>query len=246
MEQKYIMLRAKSIAGAGLFVLALALAGAAEASAQSTLFNIPSTDVVAKKKVYAEFDFISHLEPHDEGGFQAYIPRVVVGVGGNVEVGANVAFTDALAPDQPVELQPNVKYRFYNNEENGVAASVGGILYTPIANRAGVDTFGLLYTTVSKKVKGTYGPRLTGGGYGLVGRANGNGSEGGAIVGYEQPLHAKVNFVADWLSGKNRFGYVTPGFSFTTSSRSALYVGYSIGNQGRKNNALFVYYGYTF
>lgn len=246
MEQKYIMLRAKSIAGAGLFVLALALAGAAEASAQSTLFNIPSTDVVAKKKVYAEFDFISHLEPHDEGGFQAYIPRVVVGVGGNVEVGANVAFTDALAPDQPVELQPNVKYRFYNNEDNGVAASVGGILYTPIANRAGVDTFGLLYTTVSKKVKGTYGPRLTGGGYGLVGRANGNGSEGGAIVGYEQPLHAKVNFVADWLSGKNRFGYVTPGFSFTTSSRSALYVGYSIGNQGRKNNALFVYYGYTF
>ena len=246
MEQKYIMLRAKSIAGAGLFVLALALAGAAEASAQSTLFNIPSTDVVAKKKVYAEFDFISHLEPHDEGGFQAYIPRVVVGVGGNVEVGANVAFTDALAPDQPVELQPNVKYRFYNNEENGVAASVGGILYTPIANRAGVDTFGLLYTTVSKKVKGTYGPRLTGGGYGLVGRADGNGSEGGAIVGYEQPLHAKVNFVADWLSGKNRFGYVTPGFSFTTSSRSALYVGYSIGNQGRKNNALFVYYGYTF
>ena len=246
MEQKYIMLRAKSIAGAGLFVLALALAGAAEASAQSTLFNIPSTDVVAKKKVYAEFDFISHLEPHDEGGFQAYIPRVVVGVGGNVEVGANVAFTDALAPDQTVELQPNVKYRFYNNEENGVAASVGGILYTPIANRAGVDTFGLLYTTVSKKVKGTYGPRLTGGGYGLVGRANGNGSEGGAIVGYEQPLHAKVNFVADWLSGKNRFGYVTPGFSFTTSSRSALYVGYSIGNQGRKNNALFVYYGYTF
>ena len=246
MEQKYIMLRAKSIAGAGLFVLALALAGAAEASAQSTLFNIPSTDVVAKKKVYAEFDFISHLEPHDEGGFQAYIPRVVVGVGGNVEVGANVAFTDALAPDQPVELQPNVKYRFYNNEENGVAASVGGILYTPIANRAGVDTFGLLYTTVSKKVKGAYGPRLTGGGYGLVGRANGNGSEGGAIVGYEQPLHAKVNFVADWLSGKNRFGYVTPGFSFTTSSRSALYVGYSIGNQGRKNNALFVYYGYTF
>lgn len=246
MEQKYIMLRAKSIAGAGLFVLALALAGAAEASAQSTLFNIPSTDVVAKKKVYAEFDFISHLEPHDEGGFQAYIPRVVVGVGNNVEVGANVAFADALAPDQPVELQPNVKYRFYDNEENGVAASVGGILYTPIANRAGVDTFGLLYTTVSKKVKGTYGPRLTGGGYGLVGRANGNGSEGGAIVGYEQPLHAKVNFVADWLSGKNRFGYVTPGFSFTTSSRSALYVGYSIGNQGRKNNALFVYYGYTF
>lgn len=246
MGQTYTMPRAKLIARAGLFVLALMLWGGQRASAQSTLFNIPSTDVQAKKKVYVEFDFISHLEPHDEGGFQTYVPRVVVGTGGNFEVGANVAFTDALAPDQPVELQPNVKYRFYNDESGGVAASAGGILYTPVANRAGVDTFGLLYTVVSKKVKGTYGPRLTGGGYGLVGRANGNGSEGGAIVGYEQPLHAKVNFVADWLSGRNRFGYVTPGLSFTTSSNSALYAGYSIGNQGRKNNALFVYFGYTF
>jgi hypothetical protein len=55
-----------------------------------------------------------------------------------------------------------------------------------------------------------------------------------------------VNFVADWLSGKNRFGYVTPGLSFIVSKTSALYAGYSIGNQGRKNNALFVYYGITF
>jgi hypothetical protein len=171
---------------------------------------------------------------------------VVYGVGKRFEIGANFAFTDALAPNQPVEFQPNIKYQFYNNEENGVAAAVGGILYTPIAHRAGVDTFGLLYSTVSKKVKGNYGPRLTGGGYGLVGRANGNGNEGGAIAGYEQPLHRRVSFVADWFSGKNRFGYVTPGFAFTVSSNSLLYAGYSVGNQGRKNNALFVYYGITF
>jgi len=214
--------------------------------AQSTLFNIPSTDVVATRKTYVEFDFISHFESHEKGGFQAYVPRVVVGVAKGIEVGANVAFLDTLAPDQPVELQPNVKYQFYNSEKYGVAAAAGGILYTPIANRTGIDTFGLLYSTVSKKFKGDHGPRLTGGGYGLVGRANGNGSEGGAIVGYEQPLHSRVNFVADWLSGKNRFGYVTPGFSFVVTKSSAFYVGYTIGNSGRKNNALFVYYGITF
>jgi len=151
--------------------------------AQSTLFNIPSTDVVATRKTYVEFDFISHFESHEKGGFQAYVPRVVVGVAKGIEVGANVAFLDTLAPDQPVELQPNVKYQFYNSEKYGVAAAAGGILYTPIANRTGIDTFGLLYSTVSKKFKGDHGPRLTGGGYGLVGRANGNGSEGGAIVG---------------------------------------------------------------
>jgi hypothetical protein len=55
-----------------------------------------------------------------------------------------------------------------------------------------------------------------------------------------------VNFVADWLSGKNRFGYVTPGFSFVVTKTSAFYAGYSIGNFGRKNNALFLYYGITF
>jgi hypothetical protein len=240
------MLRLKSIAAALCAVCAMTLSESRPARAQSTLFNIPSTDVVAERHIYLEFDFVSHLEPHDDGGFQAYVPRAVCGAGKRVEVGVNVAFLDAETPDQPVELQPNVKYQFYSNEDNGVSAAAGGILYTPVANRAGVDTFGLLYTVVSKKVKGSYGPRLTGGGYGLVGRANGNGSEGGAIVGYEQPLHRKVSFVADWLSGRNRFGYVTPGLSFALPRGSALYAGYSIGNVGRKNNALFVYYGITF
>jgi hypothetical protein len=246
-SKSYNMLRLKSIAWAlGALCAMTTLFDSPKAQAQSTLFNIPSTDVVAPKKTYLEFDFISHLEPHDEGGFQAYVPRAVFGAGRKVAVGVNVAFLDAEADGQAVELQPNVKYQFYANEDNGVTAAAGGILYTPIANRAGVDTFGLLYTVVSKKVKGAYGPRITGGGYGLVGRANGNGSEGGAIVGYEQPVHGRVSFVADWLSGRNRFGYVTPGFSVALPKSSALYAGYSIGNFGRKNNALFVYYGITF
>ncbi|HJQ31929.1 MAG TPA: hypothetical protein VJ866_07120 [Pyrinomonadaceae bacterium] len=239
------MLRLKSIAAALCAVAALTLFDST-ARAQSTLFNIPSTDVVAEKHVYIEFDFVSHLEAHADGGFQAYVPRAVYGVGKHLEVGANVAFLDAEAPGQPVELQPNVKYQFYSNETNGVSAAAGGILYAPVSHRAGADTFGLVYTVVSKKVKGRYGPRITGGGYGLLGRADGNGTLGGAIVGYEQPLHRRVSFVGDWLSGRNRFGYVTPGLSFALPHASALYAGYSIGNVGRKNNALFVYYGITF
>jgi hypothetical protein len=217
-----------------------------DAYAQSTIFNIPSTDAVGKGKTYLEFDFLSHLEDHEDGGFQSYVPRIVVGLGKGVEIGANFSFTDALAPDQPVEFQPNLKWQIYAGEDNGVATSAGIIGYLPIANREGTDSFGLLYWNVSKKFKGDYGPRLTGGGYGLVGREDGLGTKGGAIVGYEQPLHSKVSFVADWLSGYNRFGYVTPGLSFTLPKSSLLNIGYSIGNEGRKNNALFVYYGITF
>jgi hypothetical protein len=241
------MLFVKSILVAVFVISLVVVTNADHAAAQSTLFNIPSTDVVAKKKVYLEFDFISHLEAHSNGGFQAYVPRAVVGVGKRTEIGVNAAFIDALAPNQPVELQPNIKHQFYQNEGNGVTVAAGGIMYLPIANRSGTDTFGMIYTVVSKQVKASHGPRLTGGAYGLIGRINGSGTNGGAIVGYEQPLApGKVSFVTDWFSGRNRFGYVTPGFAFTVSKTSLLYAGYSVGNQGRKNNGLFVYYGITF
>jgi hypothetical protein len=243
------MRKAKSITrtiGALGFALVLALLNSQAAVAQSTLFNIPSTDVVPKNKIYLEFDFLSHFESHEDGGFQTYAPRAVFGVGKSVEVGINVTAVDTFAPDQPVYVSPNVKWQFYANEENGMAASGGALLYTPIANRSGADTYGFVYSVLSKKVKGNYGPRLTGGAYGLPGLRDGLGTQGGAILGYEQPIAKKVTFLTDWFSGKNAFGYVTPGVSFTLPKSSLLNIGYSIGNQGRGNNALFIYYGITF
>ena len=242
------MYKPKSIIRAGAALGAtvlLMLLPESAAVAQSTLFNVPSTDVVAKKKVYLEFDFLSHFTRHADGGFQIYAPRAVIGVGKGVEVGVNITAVDAFAPDQPVYISPNAKWQFYSNEKNGVAVSAGGLLYTPIVHRAGADTYGFIYSVVSKKVKSDYGPRLTGGGYALPGLTTGAGTRGGAIVGYEQPLAKKVTFVADWFSGKNGFGYATPGFSFALPKSSLLNVGYSMGNRGRGNNALFVYYGIT-
>ena len=235
----------RTIAALGATVL-LALLPKSAAFAQSTLFNVPSTDVVSKKKVYLEFDFLSHFGSHADGGFQIYAPRAVFGVAKGVEIGVNVTAVDAFSPNQPIYISPNAKWQFYNNEDNGVAISAGGLLYTPLVHRAGADTYGFIYSVVSKKVKADYGPRFTGGGYVLPGLANGAGTQGGAIVGYEQPLAKRVTFVADWFSGKNAFGYVTPGFSFTLPKSSLLNVGYSIGNRGARNNALFVYYGITF
>ena len=227
-------------------LLVVLLTGANTAVAQSTLFNIPSTDVVPQGRTYLEFDLVSHPERHENGGFQSYVPRAVFGVRRGVEAGVNVTFTDALAPGQPVEVQPNVKWQFFGNEDGGVSAAAGAVLYVPVKNRAGADTFAMFYAVVSKKVRGGYGPRLIGGAYTLAGRAGGGGSTGGAIAAYEQPLGGRVSFVVDWLGGRNRFGYVTPGLSVAVSKRSLLNVGYSVGNSGRKNNALFAYYGMTF
>jgi hypothetical protein len=215
-----------------------------KAVAQSTLFNILSTDVVAKKKVYFEFDFISHLEGHENGGFQTYAPRIVVGLEKGVEAGVNLATTHSTAPTI-VYVQPNMKWQFYSNEKSGTTVTVGGIGYVPAKDTSSNDSFGFLYGNASKKFKGDYGPRLTVGGYGLVGVDVKGIDKGGAMLGYEQTLARKASFVADWFSGRNGFGYVTPGFSFSLPKNSVINIGYSLGNHGKKNNALYGYFGIT-
>ena len=78
------------------------------------------------------------------------------------------------------------------------------------------------------------------------------GPRAGAIVGYEQPIHAKASIVADWFSGKNGIGYFTPGVSITLPGSGLLNAGYSLGNDSwadsnlTKNRYFFVYYGVTF
>ncbi len=227
------------------------------AAAQSTIFNIPTTDAVAKGKIYFEFDYLAQLPKFEnlpEGGvihrLHVFVPRAVVGLGANIEAGANVSVVH-VGPSNNVFFQPNIKWRFLNTE-NGMAASVGGILYTPVNNREGVDTYGLVYGNLSKKVNHKYGPRFHIGPYGVVG-TNGNfvGPKAGATAGYEQPIRAKVSLVADWFSGKNAFGYFTPGISISLPGNGLLNAGYSLGNDSYGGNAthnrlLFLYYGITF
>ena len=222
------------------------LSGHQIASAQSTLINVPSTDVVAAKKVYLEFDFLTNYAWQREGSFQNYIPRTVIGVGRNVEVGANVSYTHVSGEDLPIEVQPNIKWQVYSNEANGTAIAVGCILYAPVTHRAGAGTLGQCYSVASKQLPGRFGPRFTGGAYALLHANEDERTKAGAIVGYEQPLSKKISLILDWFSGDNRFGYVSPGLSFVTSKKSALTTGYTIANHGRGKNALFAYYGIQF
>jgi hypothetical protein len=227
-----------------LFLLCLSVYQAAKA--QSTLMNIPSTDVVAARKVYVEMDFLTNYAWQRDASFQNYIPRTVIGVGRNVEVGANLSYTHVAGENLPLELQPNIKWQVYNNESNGIAVAVGCILYTPVTHRSGANTLGQCYSAFSKQLRGRWGPRFTGGAYALVHANEDERTKAGAIVGYEQPLSGKISFLVDWSSGDNRFGYVSPGLSFVTSKKSALTTGYTIANHGRGKNALFAYYGIQF
>ena len=226
-----------------LFLFALAIDG----NAQSTLMNVPSTDVVATKKVYVEMDFITNYAwERGDNRFENYIPRTVIGVGKNIEVGANVSYTHVPGGGAPVELQPNVKWQFYNDERKGIAAAAGCIGYVALTHRSGTRKFAQCYGVASKQFKGGHGPRFTGGAYTLLNAHDAEKTKTGAIVGYEQPIVDKVDFIVDWFSGDNRFGYVSPALSFTTPHDGSLSLGYTSANHGRGKNALFAYYGMTF
>lgn len=215
--------------------------------AQSTLVNVPSTDVVPAKGIYLEMDFITNYAwQRTENSFQNYLPRAVVGLGNNLEAGVNVSYTRVPGGGAPVELQPNMKWRFYENEEKGLAASVGCIWFVPVTHRSNTHTIGNCYSVLSKQWKGSYGPRFTGGAYTMVNARRDDGSRVGAIVGYEQPLSKKVGFIVDWFSGENRFGYISPGFRIITAHNGSLLTGYSNANHDRSNNSFFAYYGLTF
>jgi len=224
---------------------AFLLFGAANAAAQSTIFNVPSSDVQSPRKVYLEADFITHFASYQNGGYQTYGPRVVVGLPGNTEVGVNVFYTKSSDPE-PINVQPNFKWQFYSNEKIGVDIAVGGLASFPVTHRRGTRTTGLLYVVGSKTFQGTYGPKFTLGGYRLVGPFDQGTDRTGVIAGFEQPVTKKFSFVSDWFSGNNNLGYVTAGTGIIFSPKNNIYAGYSFGNQGRGNNSLGVYYGHSF
>lgn len=229
--------------------LGAAVIWAQPAAAQSTIFNIPTTDTVSPGKGYFEFDYLLQAPAPDAGQFQTFVPRIVIGATPQVEVGLNIANTHySDGGGNYSYLQPNVKYKFYADDDTGVAASAGFIWYEPMNHRDFADNFGLIYGNVSKKMKN--GARVTAGPYGVLG-AEGHATKGGVILGYEQPLGGNVSFVADWFSGKNFFGYFTPGISIVLPHSGLLNIGYSLGNDSyddpsNNNRALFVYYGITF
>lgn len=225
--------------------LTVVLFGVAGAQAQSTVFNIPSTDVQARGKVYLEADFMIHFGSLREGGYQEYGPRVVVGLPGNMEVGVN-AFHTRAEPPESIQIEPNFKWQFYANEAKGLAFATGILVSTPVTRRSTGTTSAQIYVVGSKSFERSYAPRVTFGGYRLIGSLDDDIDKTGVMLGLEQPITKKISFVTDWSSGNNDYGYLVVGTGITLTPKSLFYTGYNFGNQGRGNNYLGVFYGYTF
>jgi hypothetical protein len=226
-------------------IIGLALSSLHSVPAQSTVFNIPSTDIQARRRLYVEADFLAHVSSFENGGYQLYGPRLIYGLSKRTEVGINAYFVNT-APAEPIEIQPNFKVQLYRNEEKGLALATGAVAFIPVTHRSISSTRAMVYAVASKSLKGSFGPRFSLGSYGLIGSFEKGTSKKGLMLGYEQPVTRKLSLVIDWSTGNNDYGYVVAGAGLTLSPKSVLYVGYNIGNQGRGNNSLGIFYGHSF
>ena len=113
-------------------LLVLLLAVPATARAQQTVFNVPTTDVLPAGKVYFEMDISA--KPVDPK-FSSFVPRLVAGVGGRVEVGVNITGNIQPGPDSTT-IVPAVKWKVYDGKDNGWAIAVGNNLFIPVRNKS--------------------------------------------------------------------------------------------------------------
>jgi hypothetical protein len=228
------------------FASAVLICGAYSAAhGQQTIFNVPTTDVLDKGKVYGEFD--ASLKPTDGTvvtDFSAFVPRVVVGAGSHIEIGLNVIGNIQPGPEATT-LVPTFKWKPYQNEQSGWAFAVGDHLFVPVHNRA-YKTGNYVYAEMSKTFES--GTRFTFGGYDFTRSVVAAANRAGGQFGIEQPLNKKITIAADWLTGKHGAGFFTPGVVFKVGPKVTGYAGYSLGNTGISdgNHFFLLELGYNF
>ncbi len=228
--------RAARLVAATLFLSALAL----PLSAQQTVFNVPSDSVLDPGKVYLEAD---ELFRPTEPKFSSTTIRGVVGLFPRVEGGVN--FGGLNSPGGVVPTA-NVALKIQPVRAGDFTLTAGGqgLFYLDSADG---NPAGLGYGFASYKIS-TLGTRIeVGGWYSSAGYALPK-STGGALATIEQPIPfvPGLTLAADWWSGENAIGYVTPGFYYSFGGHWTVYGAYSIKNGDSQGNAGLIELGYAF
>ena len=206
-------------------------------SAQQTIFNIPTADVLGRGKTYLESDVLWRPQVPD---FALFTERGAYGLGGNVEVGIN--FGGFLTPDRSSPIAtPNIKWQPWHDDKISVTTGGFGLFYL----RGSGDGKPAVEGYAHAAYKLPTGTRLTAGAYWASSGYAAAHPAAGALAGLEQRVNDHLNLIADWLSGKNALGYFTTGISATLGGWT-LYAGYSFKNGDSKANAMLFELGFTF
>lgn len=231
----------------GFAVLGLLSCGALiPARAQQTVFNVPTTDVLDKDKVYFELDISA--KPNDSAAvprFSSFVPRLVAGAGGRVEIGLNVAGNVQPGADTTT-LVPAVKWKVYDGKSNGRAVALGNNLFIPVRNKA-YDLGTYAYVMAQQTFKTN--TRVGAGGYFFSKNVVApDANRAGGQFTFEQPVTKKLNINADWFTGRHANGLFAFGVAYKLTNKLTGVAAYSIGNANASKGNHFLYFevGYNF
>jgi hypothetical protein len=206
------------------WALLLAVFPVCGAYGQQTVFDVPSADVMDKGKVYGELD--GTVRPVDP--LATFTPRVVVGIGHQIEVGMNFDGLSAPALDQ-LEISPTVKWRLWKGKTSGWSFYVGDDLFFPVRKRT-YDAGNYVYAFFAKEWK--HSTRIGIGGYDFTRNVVADANRAGGQFTFEQRVNNRLTLAAEWYTGKQAVGYVNPGAIIKLNSKLTLYAAYQIGNSG--------------
>lgn len=202
----------------------LAIFAASGAYGQQTVFDVPSADILAKGKVYGELD--GTARPVDP--LATFTPRVVVGVGHQIEVGVN--FDGLSAPTLgELAISPTVKWRLWKDETLGWSFYLGDDLFFPVRQRT-YEAGNYAYAVFAKQWK--HGTRIGLGGYDFTRHVVANANRAGGQFTFEQQINSRLTLAVEWYTGNHAAGYVNPGAILKLTSKLTLYAAYQIGNAG--------------
>lgn len=208
------------------FLTVLLLTSASRSSAQQTVFNVPNADVLAPGKVYTEVDFSAHLAAPRSASWE---PRVVFGLGKNVEAGLNV-FGFSVPGPETTTIAPTFKWKFWNAQCSACwQALLGDDLVLPLQGRS-YSTGNYVWSAAAKQWSSR--TRIS---IGLADFQNYAVAHANRVAGqftFEQPLTKRFTAAAEWWSGRHANGYFDPGVIIKASDAITLYFAYPLGNSG--------------
>lgn len=214
-------------------------------SAQQTVFNVPTADILENGKVYFEID-MSFKAVNQEAlrKFSSFVPRIVAGIGKNLELGLNLTGNVKPGADTTT-LVPAIKWRFYQNDEKSLTLFTGQNFYIPVRNKS--YKFGsYTYIAASKTIHKT---RFTTGGFVFSKNVVApNAIRGGGQFAIEQTITSKLNLNIDWFTGKHSNGYLTTGAAYKLTKKLTGIASYSFGNSDllKGNHYMYFELGYNF
>lgn len=206
------------------------------AQAQQTVFNVPTTDVLAPGQAYFELDV--GAKPNAPQ-FSSFVPRGVLGVGGRVEVGLNVTGNVQPGADTTT-LVPSAKWKVYDGEDNGWAIALGNNLFVPVRNKS-YDFGTYAYVMAQKTFKP--GTRVGFGGYFFSQNVVApDANRAGGQFTFEQTVTKRLNLNADWFTGRHANGYFTSGGAYKFTGKLTGVAAYSVGNANAARGNHFFYF----